>query len=137
MERTKYISGLRRLADLLEEHEGLILPFDGDRSSPISIFTFSKKEMQDWAVAFPGKLSKEYGKDDFNGMGLRLNGLLDGLHVKIYGSREGVCERIVTGTREVTVEATPAREAHPERIEIVEVVEWVCGSLLGDEGSDE
>jgi hypothetical protein len=43
--------------------------------------------------------------------------------------RQAVCERIVKGTREVTV---PAVAAKPERVETVEDVEWVCGSILAE-----
>ena len=136
MERTEYISGLRELADLLEKHEELTLPFDGASASPIGVFTYSKKAIQDWARAFPAKLDKQFSDDNAFNMGLRLNGLLGGLHIKIYGNREDVCERVVTGTREVVFAAEPARKARPERTEIVEDVEWVCGSLLGDEESD-
>ncbi|MGZ4519135.1 MAG: hypothetical protein ACXVXP_08375 [Mycobacteriaceae bacterium] len=43
--------------------------------------------------------------------------------------REAVCERIVKGTHEVTI---PAVAAQPERVQVVEDVEWVCGSVLAE-----
>jgi hypothetical protein len=43
--------------------------------------------------------------------------------------REAVCERVVKGTREVTI---PAVKAQPARVQIVEDVEWVCGSVLAE-----
>ena len=127
MERDDYIAGLRQLADLLERNESLILPYSS--YSAFNMFTHSKKELQDWAKAFPGTLEKEFSDID-----IILKGALNGISIKIYGDREGVCERVVVGTREVKHPATPAYEAKPERIEIVEEVEWICGSLLADDG---
>lgn len=49
------------------------------------------------------------------------------LHFSITVDRAAVCERVVTGTREVTV---PAVEATPERVEVVDNVEWVCAPIL-------
>jgi hypothetical protein len=43
--------------------------------------------------------------------------------------REAVCERIVKGTETVTI---PAKEATPERTEVVELVEWRCEPLLAE-----
>jgi hypothetical protein len=50
----------------------------------------------------------------------------------ISGNRDQVCERVVTGTREVHHEAVPAQEA---RTEVVEEVDWVCGNLLEDDAA--
>jgi hypothetical protein len=47
-------------------------------------------------------------------------------------ARDAVCERIVTGTHEVTVPAQPAIRAKKATTTVVEDVEWVCGSLLSD-----
>jgi len=49
--------------------------------------------------------------------------------INIEGDREAVCQKVVIGTHEKVI---PAVEAQPERTEIVEEVEWVCGSLLTD-----
>ena len=128
-ERDGYIKGLRQLADLLENNEGLVLPYN-KAHSPIYIFTNSKKELQDWARAFLGTLEKKFDDES-----IKLSGKIDGLHIGIFGNREGVCERVVVGTREVIVPAREAREAEPEHTETVEDVEWICGSLLADEVS--
>lgn len=50
------------------------------------------------------------------------------LHVSV--ARDEVCERVVVGTEDLVVPASPAVEAQPERVETREVVEWRCGSLL-------
>lgn len=52
------------------------------------------------------------------------------LHIEV--NRAAVCERVVTGTREVTVPAKPASRAEPERVETVEDVKWICSSLLAE-----
>ncbi len=50
----------------------------------------------------------------------------------ITADRDAVCERVVTGTRQVT-RTVPAVEAKPGRTvtETVEDVEWDCGPVLG------
>lgn len=54
----------------------------------------------------------------------------DGVVFHVAVTREAVCERVVTGTKKITV---PAVEAQPERVETVEDVEWRCMPLLADE----
>jgi hypothetical protein len=50
--------------------------------------------------------------------------------------RELVCERIVTGTREVT-ETVPDPDAPKiTRTRVEDVVEWRCAPLLADEGAE-
>lgn len=56
----------------------------------------------------------------------------DGLRVEIYAHREQVCERRVVGTEKVTVPASPAVEAQPERTEVREIVEWDCSPVLAE-----
>lgn len=54
----------------------------------------------------------------------------DGLEFHVAVTREAVCERIVKGTKKVTI---PAKAAQPERVETVEDVEWRCLPLLADD----
>lgn len=51
------------------------------------------------------------------------------VYISIQGERAEVCQRVVTGTKEVHHDAV---EAQPARTEVVEEVEWVCGNLLDD-----
>lgn len=51
----------------------------------------------------------------------------DRIHFSISVDRQAVCERVVTGTREVVV---PAVEAAPARFETIEDFEWVCAPIL-------
>ncbi|HEY8664437.1 MAG TPA: hypothetical protein VIL68_12555, partial [Propionibacteriaceae bacterium] len=71
---------------------------------------------------------KSEGGDDFRLTQVNPGGV--SFHVVVH--RAAVCERVVTGTHEVTMTATAARPAEPERVETVEDVTWVCSSLLAE-----
>lgn len=132
-DRKAYISGLRTLADLLADHPELPLPHYGS-ASELSIFTKHREELVSFARLLPGKVDKKITDSLY--YGFELHAMLDGLRLLVYGKRADVCERIVTGTRQVTVtEPDPeAVAALPQitRTTTVEDVEWVCGSLLAD-----
>ena len=132
--RTAYTTGLRQLADLLDTNPDLPIPFTGsDDMAPISIHSLGygdddpKATLATIARLLPGTVTKEVDSSYY-----RINGTLSGLHVQATAYRDAVCERVVTGTREVTVPATPATPAQPEHTQTVEDVEWVCGSLLAE-----
>lgn len=59
------------------------------------------------------------------------------LRIAVYGDRDEVCERVVTGTREVTEEVPDpeALAAVPKVVvtKTVEDVKWICRPLLGDD----
>jgi hypothetical protein len=58
--------------------------------------------------------------------------LPSGLELDVTVKRPAVCERVVTGTREV-VKTVPAPDAPTVQVtEVVEDVEWVCGPLLAE-----
>lgn len=133
--RTEYIAGLRQLADLLEQHPDLELPFDG-RSHPISVYLTTKEDQRTplaaWTRVLPGRKTKSKGgtHDEYFNVRVRLRGL----DFQIVANRAEVCERIVVGTREVVTEV-PDPEAvaalpKVEVREVVEDVEWRCGPLL-------
>lgn len=133
--RTAYTTGLRQLADILDANPDLPLPYTGTDSSLNWIeVTRKNDEIRDAARLFarlvPGTIVKKPRDDAFD-----LIGHLAGLKVCFIAAREAVCTRVVTGTREVTIAATPAvpaTEPQPERTQTIEDVEWVCGSLLAD-----
>lgn len=132
-QRTSYIAGLRILADLLEQQPDLKLPYDGI-TSPIAVFTHDREDLVAWAKALPGQADKKY--DDDRNFGFELHGAVGGLDFVVYGKREQVCERVVTGTETVT-KTVPDPEAlakvpSVEVTETVEKVEWVCRPLLAD-----
>ncbi len=134
---TTHAVNLRRAADLLDEVVDR-LPFQPfitsrhDGSIVLQWFTQNhyegeadqKRAMQDITRILGGKWAKDGDGDMFE-----LERHLGGILLLVTASRTAVCERVVTGTRQVTV---PAVEASPERVETVEAVEWVCGSVLAE-----
>lgn len=134
--RSEYISGLRKLADLLETQPDLPLPFDGgaenNASTRITFYLLGdpRDVFVQAARALPGPLDKEVSGDTY-----RVVAHLDGLHVQVVAYREDVCERVVTGTREVTKTVPDPMVTVPvvEVTETVEDVRWVCSPLLASE----
>lgn len=54
--------------------------------------------------------------------------------IRINGHRDQVCTAKVVGQETKTIAAV---EAKPERTEVVDVIEWECGTLLGDDEVEE
>lgn len=52
-------------------------------------------------------------------------------HIYVYADREQVCERVVTGTREVVEEIPDPDAPKITRTRTEEIVEYHCGPLLG------
>lgn len=129
-DRQPYIAGLRQLADLLEDNTDLPLPYHGTMSE-LAIFADSKEQLVAVARALPGKVGKTFD-DRSDTYGFELHGSIGGLRVIVYGDRNEVCQRVVTGTREVT-KTVPAPDAPMVEItETVEDVEWICSPLLAE-----
>lgn len=135
--RTNYTAGLRALADLLDNNPDLPLPYTGiNAASPITFYVLDAGEDPKGTLAkiarlLPGTVGKTTSG---SGQYFSITGTLAGLHIDATAYRKAVCERVVTGTREVIVPATrritvPAR---PATVETVEDVEWVCSPLLAD-----
>lgn len=135
--RAAYTAGLRALADILDAHPDLPLPWQG---GPYMAMTFHFLHAQDpraELAAARRALGIPMGKEpDENGY-FNMDGTLHGLHVKLVAFRKDVCERVVTGTREVEVEEPDpnAVAALPKvtRTEVIEDVEWVCHPILAGE----
>lgn len=133
--RTEYAAGLRMLADLLEAHPEIPLPYDGSGDSPgqrLTIFDLSGDDPKATARAFarvmPGPIKKEYLQDS-----LYLQTSLRGLRLQLGVTRSAVCERRVIGTEEVVIPAEPAQPAVPQRVETRDVVVWDCAPILADQ----
>jgi hypothetical protein len=130
-DRAGYIAGLRTLADALANDPDLVLPWDGSEHSSISIFTQTKAEIAAYARLM-GKASKKV--NDSESYGFQLRGLLHGVNLLVYAPRSEVCERVVTGTREVTT-TVPDPDALAlvptiTTTSTVEDVTWICSPLL-------
>jgi hypothetical protein len=139
-DRNAYISGLRKLADALETHPEVPLPYEGE-TTELTLFFFAgddpKAEMAAAARALPTSFRKEADGKYFD-----LKGHLDGVQIRLCAMREQVCERVVTGTREEVVEE-PDPDALAEALAAVptvtktvtvEDVEWRCSPVLAPAG---
>jgi hypothetical protein len=140
-ERAAYIKGLRALADVLEQTDDLPLPFDG-HLDPITFHFLGTADPRAELAAATRAIPCDWTKrvfDSRNTAYFDLRGQLHGLKVNLSAFRDDVCERIVTGTHQVTetVKDPEALAAVPE-IEVtktVEDVEWRCGSILAPQGA--
>jgi hypothetical protein len=128
-ERAAYITGLRALADLLETHDDLLLPYTGGRYAAMNVIPArddQRAQVAAWARALPGKVGKAPRGDSY----FDLTGTIGGIAICVIADRDEVCERVVTGTREVEQEevVTPATTRTVTATE--EVVEWRCAPIL-------
>jgi hypothetical protein len=137
--RAEFVKGLRAYADALEANpEALPLPYHGIATEIVMYFLDAddpRAEMAAAARALHCNFRKSVVESENDPGGtLRLSGKLHGLGVELAAYRSAVCERVVTGTHEVTekVQDPEALAAVPE-IEVtrvVEDVEWICSPVL-------
>lgn len=129
-ERAEYCAGLRGLAELLETHPDIPLPYTGDLS-PLSWILASGDDQRAIlaaiARALPGKVDKRVRGDAFD-----LHGSIRGLRVGVIADRDEVCVRKVVGTEQVT-RTIPDPSVEVPMVEVTETVdriEWECTPLL-------
>lgn len=135
-ESTALAAGLRGLAAMVEQQ-----PHVADEHNlqwqfeKINVPVFTKNEVVAFAragKASGAKVTKHQG-DKYAGVDVTFGAV--SLHV--YVDRAVICERIVTGTTEVTKEVPdPAALAAVPKVTVtntVETVEWRCVPLLADE----
>jgi len=134
-DRAAYTAGLRALADLLDQHDEIPLPYHGTGIG-LSIGIHGRTSDEDTAarlataarVLMPGTRAKAV-EDDY----YRVEGSLRGLKLQVWAMRDQVCERVVIGTHEVTrkVPDPVALAAVPTYVitETVEEVEWICSPI--------
>lgn len=134
-DRDGYVKGLRMLADLLEGHPDLPLPYDG--ASPtyghMSVFCGTREQVTAFARALPGRWTKHVDPTSKH-FGFELRGSLAGVHLDILAPRDVVCQRVVTGEETVT-SLVPGPSAPVPLVEVeetVQTVEWRCVPLLSD-----
>jgi hypothetical protein len=146
--RAAYTAGLRALADVLDRHDEVPLPHAGN-GTEISINFLSGQDPRAALAAAARAIPCDWRKDAWEAPDGRnayfdLLGELHGLKLKLCAYRETVCERVVTGTREVTVTVPdPEALAAVPKVTVtkfVDDVEWRCGSVLAlakkDEGTE-
>lgn len=131
----------RAVADFIEAHPGIPTPYTSvydhqperaDLRWYLHINDKGDEAFQRDAAkaivrAVGGKWDKEFNDDE-----ARFTQVRDGLYMLVVVRREAVCERRVVGTETVTLPATPAEPALPERTVEREVVEWDCSPVLGE-----
>lgn len=135
--RATYIAGLRAVADLLESTPQLPLPsvaeFDWSAGAEV-IYGRAQDEregMARLARLIPGTLAKnDPAAGHYDERYFELAGNVGGMPVRVWATRETVCERVVVGTKPVTRLVPPPGTRLVEVTEDVEVVEWQCRSLL-------
>jgi hypothetical protein len=134
--RAAYTAGLRQLADILDKHPEVPLPYQGSHED-CARMTFHflsaddpRAEMAAVRRALGVPMEKEADRSEY----FDLKGSLHGLYFMLTAFRKDVCERVVVATREVEIEE-PDPEAYAALPKVtktvtIEDVEWVCGPLL-------
>lgn len=138
---TTVSENLRILADLIEAHPDLPLPYAVAYGTDAGIDVHWYLHIGDLTGDLPGQkaaaarvileLGGTWVKSE-RGEQFGFTQRRGGLRMDVQVARAAVCERVVIGSREVTVPASPARAAEPERVETVEDVTWICSSLLAE-----
>lgn len=122
----KAAEGLRALADLIEATPELEPVYIGGHF-PLEVWSAHNAEtlakIARVALAGGWKVDKDVSEMQYNLLISR-----DGFQVRALADRRAVCERVVTGTREVE-KPDPAA---PRVTVTEEVVEWVCKPLLAE-----
>ncbi len=130
---------LRAVADLIDAHPDLPLPYVTvydhiPHKANVSWYLHINQRSEDeahqkaQAQAIIKALSGKWAKR-FDGTTADFEQERDGLNLQVSVTREAVCERVVTGTKTVTI---PGKPAEPERVEQREVVEWRCEPVLAE-----
>jgi hypothetical protein len=137
IERASYIDGLRALADTLEEHPEVGLPSYGQATRILFYFEGTPDGVAAMAAArraFPCAWQKHFSGGGEHPDWFDLRGRLHGVGIELYTHRNAVCERVVTGTHEVTETVKdPEKLAEVPMIEVTRTVEdarWECRSIL-------
>jgi hypothetical protein len=126
-------TGLRALADLLEANPHLapsmVYPLRGGLQAPLGHTNDPRATMAAWARAH-GKVTKDFTET----WAKVLMEFGPAVQLEVYAGRDTVCERVVTGTREVTT-TVPDPDALAlvptiTTTSVVEDVEWICQPLM-------
>lgn len=133
--RAESIAALYELALLLEQNPKLPVPWELTGHSHLNIHLMSSPDPRgDLATIvkiLPGPIEKRVwsagGASYFDAVAK-----IGVIELQVGAYRDQVCERVVTGTREVTKTIPDPTVEVPvvEVTETVEDVEWICGPLL-------
>lgn len=135
--RQAYIDGLHQIADFLAEHPEVPLPhlssYIGEMYGPVLTIWINARSRE--AIAEVARAMGRAEKTVNNETGqFKIYRQFAGIRLVASADRDEVCERVVTGTREVTKEVPdPEALAAVPKVTVTEVVEdvdWVCTPLL-------
>lgn len=138
--RQAFIDGLHQIADFLAEHPEVPLPhlgsyIDNTYAPVLTIWLHGGREDLSEVARAMGKAQKTVNNDTGE---FKVYREFAGIKLVASADRDAVCERVVTGTREVTEEVPdPEALAAVPKVavtKVVEDVEWRCGSLLKPAG---
>jgi hypothetical protein len=141
-DRAAVVAGYRLLADLLEQHPELPIPYHGPADAPgggteITLYMLSSERTAfvDAVRCLPGRLDKAVTNDGGDTDTFRVKARLEGITIEVVAYRDTVCKRVVIGSRAVTKTVPDPNVTVPvvEVTEVVEDVEWVCGPLLREQ----
>lgn len=142
--RAAYTAGLRALADILDAHPELPLPFEGTGPG-CNAFSFHFLSTADPRAEMAAArralgVAVEKNSSEADATYYRLSGKLHGLHFELSAFRKDVCERVVVATREIEVEepdpAAVAALPKVKRTEVIEDVKWKCHPILDVEQAE-
>lgn len=132
-----YVKQLREMARWLEQHPnvplGYKLPFT------ISIFASWCMEDEETQKQVLRRTAKAMGKGQkrYEGSYIVLEHTLpSGAKYEMNASRDETCKRKQVGTKTVTIPATPAIPAKPEKTMEEPVYVWECEPLLDSDGRE-
>jgi hypothetical protein len=138
--RQAYIDGLHQIAEFLTEHPEVPLPYQSGlvagqfRPAVMRIYLVGEAGPREKLAAITramGNVDKSVNEATAN---FEVHRQFAGITLLAAASRADVCERVVTGTREVTKEIPdPEALAAVPKVTVTEVVEdvdWVCQPLL-------
>ncbi len=124
---TEYATGLRDLADWIEAH-----PEVSPELYKAEVNAFPNEDAENvktWALAM-SPCAKDYWSESANLFTLRRK--FGPVTLEATFNRSAVCERVVTGTEEVT-NLVPDPSVYVPLVEVTEtreIVEWVCAPIL-------
>lgn len=139
--RQAYIDGLHQIADFLAEHPEVPLPslggyIDGEYAPSMYVYlNVHRKDDQRAGLAEMARAMGNAGKSADSSIDrFYVYRQFAGIRLIASADQSEVCDRVVTGTREVTTEVPdPEALAAVPKVTVTEVVEdvdWVCGPLL-------
>lgn len=135
--RTEKVAALFELALLLEQHPEIPIPFELSRAGHLSINFLHggtddelRDQLLETARAIPGTARKRvWGGEEL--AYYTLDCKVGSINIELTAYRDAVCQRIVTGTREVIEEVPDPAVVVPTVTvtKTVEEVEWRCEPL--------